>query len=121
VREKAVFCFNEGTRPLHYAADIDVLASMEVDGSRLKLYDVVAPRMCSLATLLARIPQAVEEVWVGFSPDKLRASRAEALPHSIKGNDGLMGHVLGGQDLFMVRGPFAAEGQKFTVPRSARC
>lgn len=121
VRDQAVFCFNEGTRPLHYADDIDVLVSMEIAGARLKLYDVVAPRMCSLATILARVPHAIEEVWIGLSPDKLRVKDAEAVPHSIQGNAGLMDHVLGGQDLFMVRGPFAAEGKKFTVPRSARC
>jgi N-acetylglutamate synthase-like GNAT family acetyltransferase len=110
VNEKAVFCFNEGSRSLYYADDLDVILCLEQDGSHLKLFDVVGPHIPSLAAIVDCIPQTVEEVTVCFSPDQLGVN-AKAKPY-------LFDHD--GPSYFMVRGPFKAEGQAFTLPRSAR-
>ncbi|MCI0339393.1 MAG: GNAT family N-acetyltransferase [Acidobacteria bacterium] len=110
VNEKAVFCFNEGWRPLYYSADLDVIVCLELEGTRLKLFDIVGPAVPSLAVLLERIPQRLDEVAICFSPDRLEV-KAEATPY-------LLDHD--GPSYLMARGPFAAEGQAFTLPRSAR-
>jgi GNAT superfamily N-acetyltransferase len=110
VDEKAVFCFNEGSRPLCYASDLDVIVCLETDGTRLKLFDVVGANVPPLSALLERIPQRVEEVVVFFAPDRLEVD-TEAAPHVLDHD---------GPSYLMVRGPFAAEEQAFTLPRSAR-
>lgn len=110
VNEKAVFCFNEGSRPLYYAADLDVLLCLEQKGSHLTLFDVVGPRLPSLAEIVERLPRAVAEVTLCFSPDRLNVM-AEAQPYLFEHD---------GPSYFMVRGPFAAEGHPFSLPRSAR-
>jgi len=109
VNEIGLFGFNEGTRPLHYAEDLEVMVCMEVDGSRLKLFDVVGPRLCSLADIMERIPQRLEHLEFYFSPDRFEIE-ARAVPHLVDGDSHLM-----------VRGAFAPEGQPFMIPRSARC
>jgi GNAT superfamily N-acetyltransferase len=62
VNEKAVFCFNEGSRPLHYAADLDVIVCLELEERRLKLFDIVGPKIPPLSSVLERIPQPLDEV-----------------------------------------------------------
>ena len=108
--EKAVFCFNEGSRPLSYAEDLDVILCLEQEGTRLTLFDVVGPQIPPLSALVERMPQPVGEVSICFSPDRL-AVAAEAKPYIFE-HDGL--------SYFMVRGPFAAEWHPFSLPRSAR-
>ena len=110
INEKGVFCFNEGWRPLHYAKDLDVLICMEIEGRRLKLFDIVGPKIPALSALLESFPHAIEEVHINFASDRV-APEAEATPH-IFDHDG--------PSYFMARGPFAAEGRPFTLPRSAR-
>jgi hypothetical protein len=110
VNEKAVFCFNEGSRPLHYAADLEVILCMEIEGTRMRLFDIVGPRIPSLASLFDQIPPAIDEIEICFSPDRLSVE-AEARPY-------LFDHD--GPSYLMVRGPFASETQPFTLPRSAR-
>lgn len=110
VREKAVFCFNEGWRPLHYVADLDVTVCLELEGTKLKLFDIVGPQVPSLDALLERLPQRITEVEVYFAVDRLGV-KAEAVPY-------LLDHD--GPSHLMVRGPFAAAGQPFMLPRSAR-
>jgi predicted N-acetyltransferase YhbS len=110
VNEKAVFCFNEGSRPLHYAADLDVTACLELEEGRLKLFDIVGPKIPPLARVLERIPQRLDEAAICFSADQL-AVEAEATPYVLDHD---------GPSYLMVHGPFAAEGQPFTLPRSAR-
>jgi len=110
VKEKAVFCFNEGRRPLYYAKDLDAIVCLEIEGTRLKLFDVVAPRLPTLRALLEKIPQPIEEVAMHFAADRF-VSDADVTPY-------LLDHD--GPSYLMVRGPFAAEGQPFTLPRSAR-
>jgi hypothetical protein len=108
LNEKAVFCFNEGSHPLHYAADLDLMIVMEIENTRLKLFDIVWRQPCRLADILDRISQPIHEVVLYFSPDRLDV---EAQPFS---------HVLDGNHL-MARGPLAVESQAFMLPRSARC
>lgn len=108
--ETAVFCFNEGWRPLHYAADLDVIICLEMEGTRLKLFDVVGTAVPPLADLLEQIPQRITEVEICFAPDRL-APEARATPY-------LLDHD--GPSYLMARGPFAAEAHAFTLPRSAR-
>jgi len=110
VNEKAVFCFNEGSRPLHYAEDLDVIVCLELEERGLKLFDIVGPKIPPLARVLERIPQRLEEVAICFSADQL-AVEAEATPYVLDHD---------GPSYLMVRSPFAAAGQTFTLPRSAR-
>ncbi len=108
VEDVGLFGFNEGQRPLHYAEDLEVIVSLERDGSRLKLFDVVGPRLCTLADIIERLPQPIDEIEFYFSPDRFDVA-ARAVPHVVEG------------DYLMVRGAFAVEGQPFMIPRSARC
>lgn len=110
VNEKAVFCFNEGSRPLYYAEDLDVMLCLEQEGSRLKLFDVIGSQIPSLSAIVERISPPVEEVSICFSPDRLNVG-TEAKPYLFEHD---------GPSYFMVRGPFAAEGHPFSLPRSAR-
>jgi GNAT superfamily N-acetyltransferase len=110
VKEKAVFCFNEGSRPLHYVPDLDVVVCLETEGTRLRLFDIVGPRIPSLAALLGQMSQPIEGVEICFGADRLAAG-AEVTPY-IFDHDG--------PSYLMVRGPFAPENSPFTLPRSAR-
>ncbi|MBN1911620.1 MAG: hypothetical protein JW818_17900 [Pirellulales bacterium] len=110
VDEKAVFFFNEGNRPLYYAEDLDVVICLELDGTRLKLFDVVGPHIPPMAVLLHRVVWPVEEVVVCFAADGLGV---EATPTPY-----IFDHD--GPSFLMVRGPFVAEGRPFSLPRSAR-
>jgi GNAT superfamily N-acetyltransferase len=109
VKEKAVFCVNEGTNPLYYAEDLDVILSIEIEETKLKLFDLLGTKICTLEAILARIPQPLTEVEIYFSPDRLDAD-VQAFPHRLNGDSFLM-----------VRGEFAPEWQKFMIPRSTRC
>jgi len=80
----------------------------DLDGSRLKLFDVVGPRLCSLADIVKRIPQRIDEVEFYFSPERFEV-QTRAVPRRFAGNS----HV-------MVRGSFDVEGEAFMIPRSAR-
>lgn len=109
IKEKALFCFNEGSRTLYYAEDLDLIACMMIENSQLHLFDVVATQIYPLKQILSRIPQIIEEVVIYFSPELLDVEDIQAVPYQLE--DGVL----------MVRGEFAAEGQKFMLPRSARC
>ena len=111
VREKDIFCFNEGSRPLYYSEDLDLVVCMEIDATRLRLIDIVAPHMPPLAAVLEQVHLDIDQVEICFSPDRLDAS-ARAVPHVLDQD---------GPSFLMVRGPFAAEGHAFMLPRSARC
>ncbi|MBD2494477.1 GNAT family N-acetyltransferase [Nostoc sp. FACHB-280] len=107
--EKPLFCFNEGGRSLYYAADLDLISCMSRENQQLHIFDLVAPQIYPLTEILARIPYSIEEVFIYFSPELLDIEQIEAFPHKL--DDGVL----------MVRGEFAAEGQKFMLPRSGRC
>ncbi|NJR40211.1 MAG: GNAT family N-acetyltransferase [Leptolyngbyaceae cyanobacterium CSU_1_4] len=106
--EKPVFLVNEASRPLYYAEDLDTLVVMEQEGDRLHIFDVVADHALSLIEILRCIPDPVKEVILYFSPDRLEP-KAQAIPQVLE------------NAYLMVRGSFAAEGQSFMMPRSARC
>jgi hypothetical protein len=95
VNEKAVFCFNESSRPLHYVADLDVIVCLELEERRLKLFDIVGPKIPPLASVLERIPQPLDEVAICFSADQL-AVEGEATPYVLDHD---------GPSYLMVRGP----------------
>jgi GNAT superfamily N-acetyltransferase len=109
VKEKAVFCFNEGGNPLYYAEDLDAIAVMEIEDTKLKLFDLLATQICSLEAIVKRISQPIQEVEIYFTPDRLNAE-VQAFPH-----------ILNGDYFLMVRGIFPVEGEKFMLPRSTRC
>lgn len=109
VQEKAVFFVNEGSRPLYYAKDLDLIACMEIEDNRLHLFDLVTTQIYALQEILDRIPQLIEEVVIYFSPELLNVNNAQAFPYVID------------EAVLMVRGKFAAEKEKFLLPRSARC
>lgn len=109
VQEKAVFCVNEGRNTLHYAPDLDVLVVMEIEDTKLKLFDLVGTKICTLKDIVARIPQSIEEVEIYFCCDRLNAD-VQAFRH-----------IFDSDSLLMVRGAFAAENQQFMLPCSARC
>ncbi|MBW4575110.1 MAG: GNAT family N-acetyltransferase [Aphanothece sp. CMT-3BRIN-NPC111] len=106
--EKAVFLVNEASRPLYYAEDLDALVVIEQEDDRLQLFDVIANHSLSLADILKCISHPVNEVILYFSPDRLNV-QAKAIPYVL--DDAYL----------MIRGSFAAEGQPFMLPRSARC
>lgn len=110
VKEKAVFCFNEGSKPLYSVPDLDILLCLETEGTRLKLFDIVGPQIPPLAAILDRMPQRIEEVSLCFSPDRI-ADGAEPVPYVFDHD---------GPTYLMVRGPFAAARHAFSLPRSAR-
>jgi GNAT superfamily N-acetyltransferase len=113
VREYSVFLFNEARRPLHYAADLDVIVSFESEGATLRLFDLVARALPPLEAIVARIAtqisQRIERVEIYFTPDRLGA---ELQPEP---------HLLDGDDYLMVRGPYPPVGQPLMLPRTARC
>lgn len=106
--ERALFLVNEASRPLYYLPDLDVLLVMHQAERHLSLFDIVSPQIPSLDSILEYIPNSVNEVVLYFSPDKLDV-RVQAVPHVLE------------DAYLMARGAFAAEGQPFMLPRSARC
>lgn len=109
VNEKPVFCFNEGGRTLHYAEDLDLITCMNIENTTLHLFDVVATQIYPLKQILSRIPDIIAEVIIYFSPDRLDLDNIQAFPYQLE------------DTVLMVRGEFTAQGQKFMLPRSARC
>jgi len=110
VRERAIFCFNESWRPLYYDPDLDTIICIESEGDTLRLYDIVSRRIPTLGEVLERLPHAVSEVLIHFSPDRLDAG-SDPEPY-------LLDHD--GPSHLMVRGPFPADAERFTIPRSGR-
>jgi predicted N-acetyltransferase YhbS len=109
VNEKPVFCFNEGSRILHYAEDLDLIACMNIENNTLHLFDIVATQIPSLKEILSRIPDIIAEVVIYFSPDLLDLDSIQAFPYQLE------------DTVLMVRGEFPAQGQKFMLSRSGRC
>ncbi|WP_439814887.1 GNAT family N-acetyltransferase [Zavarzinia sp. CC-PAN008] len=104
--EKTIFTFNECASPLFELTGLNAVVSLEVEGPVLRLYDVVALELPSLADILARIPRAIERVEFHFSPDRF-TDRAVAVPARL-------------EDVMMVRGPFLDTTRAFMLPRPAR-
>ncbi len=106
--ERAVFLFNQATKPMWYAEDLDAVLCFEVAEPTLRLYDVVATRIPTLQQVVDRIALPFESVEVYFAPDKLDAT---LLPQP---------HILDGDSYLMVRGEFACAGSDLMLPPTAR-
>jgi len=107
IDEHDVFKFSQGADSLYYSEELDCFAAFEHSGSRLTLFDVVARDLPSLDALLSQLAPAIRTVEFQFCPDRFDV---DARPEPFR-ND---------SDYFMVRGPFAAEGEAFMVPPPAR-
>jgi predicted N-acetyltransferase YhbS len=118
VQEKDVFSFSARNLPLYYAADLDAMVAFAIDKTCLTLFDIIWTQSYPLPAFLERLPQRLDQVVTYFSPDRLEIS-FQAVPHTLMDPPGALGGA--GKDVLMVRGPFAAEGQPFMLPRSARC
>ncbi len=108
-REKNIFYFNEASRPLFYSDSLNVIVSLEHEGSELHLYDVVGPRIPPFSQLLSQIPRTVSQIFFYFNPDRLQIDRAQPEPH-----------IVDGDSIMMVCGPFEVEHKPFMLPRSSR-
>jgi predicted N-acetyltransferase YhbS len=108
VREHVVFGFDEAYTPLRYDSERDLLLVHDVQGTTLRLFDVVAKRMPALDEIVALVPERLERVEIYFAPDRLGGAPA-AEPWNLD------------EAFFMVRGPFSPEPGTFMLPRSARC
>lgn len=110
LKAKAVFCFNESHRPLYYSEDLDLMLCMEVEDTRLKLFDVVGPTLPSFDELLSVVPGPIRMVVFNFSPDRFDV-RPAVTPHVLDHD---------GPSYLMARGSFLADATPFTLARSAR-
>jgi GNAT superfamily N-acetyltransferase len=108
--ERTVFCFNEGKGPLYYCRDLDAMVCLELDGTALKLFDVVAPELPPSGELLGRMPWRVETVEANFATDEFL--RGASPVERVFEHDG--------PSYLMARGPFGPEGLPFALPRPAR-
>jgi GNAT superfamily N-acetyltransferase len=110
--EKDVFLFDEALRPLRVSDDLDAVASLEVRGETLHVWDVLASRLPPLEEVLARVPEPFGAVVLHLAPDRLAPAAAFEARTPWTEDE---------VDLLMVRGPFAAERTPFAWPRSGRC
>lgn len=106
--ERGSFSFYCPDTGLWFAAAVDTIAWLELDGVTLRIHDLIAPRIPPLAALLERLPFAIGRVETLFATDRLLAE-SRAIPYRHEG-----GHL-------MIRGPFAVEHERFMVPPAARC
>lgn len=109
VRESQAFVFNTLRRPPHSAQDLDALICLNVEGSTLQLFDVVARELPSLEEIVARVEADIDRIECYFATDRFEAPMAAER------------HVLFGDEFLMVRGPFPPEGGAFLLPQPARC
>lgn len=117
--EKACWAFYEFRSSVRYLPELDLAVVSERRAGGLALFDVVGPRLPALDELLDGLAEPVGELVAFFATDRLGGPfRTE--PHDLAGGPlslqpGEAGWV------FMVRGPFAAEGRALMLPRPARC
>jgi len=106
--ERHIFAFHVPATPLYHFEDLDLVVSLHVRGSTMSLFDIVGPKVCSLAEILRRVPEEVRRVEIHFSPDRLAAPTPAPAKYDCN-------------DLLMLRGPFPPEGRPFMLPPTARC
>jgi predicted N-acetyltransferase YhbS len=107
VRERDVFKFNQAEGGVFYCGALDLVGVFESDGDRLVVRDLVFREPVPLARLLREWADPVREVVLQFSPDRFDVDTVAEPPPPDEG-------------VFMVRGPFGAEGRAFMVPPTAR-
>ena len=72
---EAVFCFNQGSRPLYYVADLDVILCLEQEGTCLRLLDVVlVPTVPPLAAIVEEFHTPSRKSLFVLVPTVLRLS-----------------------------------------------
>ena len=119
--EKACFGFVEFRSLIRASASLDLAVVCERVGSTLRIYDIVATRIPTLAQLLGLAGEAaaIDEVVCFFAPDRV-AGRFAAESHDMTGGPSALEPGTAGWVL-MARGPFAADGHPVMLPRPARC
>lgn len=117
--EKASWAFYEYRSAIRYIESVDAAVSADLANGTLRLYDVVGSSIPSIETIAAAYEAPVAEVVSYLTPDRLDGAFASE-PHDLRGGaDALEPGTP--DDVFMVRGPFAAEGHTLMLPRPARC
>ena len=109
VGEIDVFYFDAALLPIRYSAQLDALLDYECESGTLRLYDVVARSMPTLADIVAAVGAPVDRVEVYFTPDRLSADLTPE-PWDLGPPDD--------PDTWMVRGPWIET--PFMWPRTAR-
>jgi len=105
--DQAVLAFNEVRGPLWHSDRLDCLMLLDRSGTRLRLYEVIGPRVPSLEALLEVVAGEVEEVITFFPPERLGGGFTPR-DHDLAGGDYAMDR--GGDNTYlMVRGPFPSE------------
>ncbi len=117
--EKGCWAFYEYQSPIRFLPDADVAVVAELTGRTLRLYDVIGRSIPSIERIVAAFPGPVAEAVAYFTPDRLGGAWVPE-PHDRSGGPDAL--EPGTPDLvFMVRGPFLAEGRPLMLPRPGRC
>ncbi len=117
--EKASWAFYEYRSTIRYIPSVDAAVSADLTNGTLRLYDVVGASIPAIDTIAAAFDPPVTEIVSYLTPDRLGGVFA-AEPHDLRG--GVDALEPGTPDfVFMVRGPFDAEGRELMLPRPGRC
>jgi len=65
---------------LHYSPSSDAILSFEIKDKTLHLYDIIARKLPSLESILDHLPEAIDQIYFYFSPDRF-TNAAEAKPY----------------------------------------
>lgn len=64
---------------LHYSSSLNAMISYELKGKTLHLFDIISNDIPSLDSIFDHLPQAIDEIYFYFSPDRLTNA---AIPES---------------------------------------
>jgi hypothetical protein len=106
--ERGSFSFYCPDPGLWYSPELETVAWLEIQGTTLRIHDIISSKVPTLTEMLDHLPFAVDRVELLFSPDRLHVD-ACPVPYRHEGS-----HL-------MLRGPFPAETHHFMVPPTARC
>jgi GNAT superfamily N-acetyltransferase len=73
VQEKGIFCFNEGSRPLHYVPDLDVMVCLEHEGHDSEYSISSGRRYLYLHHCWNRCPSPLRKLQSALAPIGLRS------------------------------------------------
>jgi len=107
-RGHGVFLFNQATKPMWYAEDLDAILCLAVGEGVLRVHDLVAARIPTLQEVIDPMQEPFDRVEVYFAPDQLGASLSPE-PHAVD-QDGLL----------MVRGELPPRQAEVMLPYTAR-
>ena len=94
------------SQALAFVPELDAIVVHERSGGVLRILDIVAPRMPTLADVSAHIAKGASSVEISFSPEALDAPQLTPVPLAAE---------------FMVRGPLAADARPFALSPLAHC